>query len=328
MKTGMKITINGKEYASLEEVPSELRHLIEEGINRQLRPGAPSGPVTIRKTFKFNLGHPAPVELQPMTEDPREYRRTAESQQSGNIPTPFPLESLLIPLFCLLIIFGLGLALLGKFHVTNPFFSPAVVLFIVFVVFMGIILLWNRNQIRLIYPILQDIASRIPGTFVVISKGKPVFHVAREGWNGFATFKFATKHNPAFSRLVVRMQPSPVLLYISSKGILDRFKPKHPGTPVETGNREFDSRFGITSSDRNFAIGLMDFSRQPVMERLYSFTNPLVEIFGGQVKIQVGRNLSHVRRVSKRPRDTEALYNFLVDAITIADAASRLIPKS
>jgi hypothetical protein len=307
----------------MDEVPEELRHLIEDGIAQQLRSGGKSGPVVVRKTLTLHAGagHPVPVELQAPPGNPQAYRQAVMARESGGIPELFPLESLL-PWLLGLGIAGVVLALVLEARWKLPG-NPRRLLGEfggVGAAVIGLVWLWDRRRRRDLYPLLQNIAGMISGSFVVVVRSSPQLHVARDAWNGVAAFYAGSKNSPSYSRFVARIAPSPAGFRVHARRFLDRFVDTTIGETVPTGDAEFDGRFAMTSIDRNFALSMMDLSRRPALDRLHAFGNPVVEVIGGLVRVQVDRDLS-------RPRHADDLQGFLIDAVALVDAASRLAPR-
>jgi len=135
--TNVKITINGREYSSLDEVPEEMRHLIQDRIATAMASAATTGDPGF-----------AP---QPQLLTPAEYRRQIESQQSGRAPEAFQGErGLGIALWAIIALSAAGLA---------TGYSIPVLFFTIAFSTLGLIGLWYRRQNRALYPVPLDLAN-------------------------------------------------------------------------------------------------------------------------------------------------------------------------
>ncbi len=328
-KVQMKITVNRKEYSSIEEVPEELRQLIKESIVTKIRKGGLGGPtVSGRSLFKFRLGRPLSVEFEGPPESPKDYRLAAESAQSGRIPEGFPLEDFLSPLLVISGVFIIG-AFIRQVSSGKSTDIPSILAATVFAVvlpILGVVWLGSRRQRRMLYPVLQEIALLIPGAFVVVVQGSPRLHVARDEWNGVASFVSGSEDDPTCSRFIARVFPSPAVFRVRARHLLSRFTSGFSGESVETGDAEFDRRYTINANDGKFALSMMDISGRQCLERLGALGKPLVDVAGGRVLIQVNKNLARMHGSSGRVRDTEMLRSFLAGAVAFSEAASRLSP--
>jgi len=325
--TTMKITINGKVYASLDEVPEEFRSVIREGVERELGHPSPGGRTVFRKTIQFGVGQAVPPEIQQPLEEPREYRRKVEGMQSGRIPPVGPLEPLFTPILVLVIIAAVVSLLSGLKAGGRPGIGTAMIHVVVAgASAVGIAWFWDRRRRRDLYPVFQDLAGRLPGAFVAVMRGNPCLFFARDTWNGGATFFMGSKGNPPYSRLDAHLAPSAARLRLHARHLLDRLVSS--GEVVPSGDADFDSKFTVTSPDRAFAAGFLDSARRECVMRLAASGAPVVEVNGGFVRVQVGRNLARLGRESRRAFNEEVLYGFLSDASLLADAASHLTHPS
>jgi hypothetical protein len=323
----MKITINGKEYGSLDEVPEEFRSIIREGVERELGHPSPGGKTVIRKTIRFAAGQAVPPEVRQPLEEPREYRRKVEGMQSGRIPPVGPLEPLFTPVLVLAIVAAISSLLSSLKAGGRPGMGTAMIhVAVAGASAVGIAWLWDRRRRRELYPVFQDVAGRLPGAFVAVMRGNPCLFFARDTWNGAATFFMGSKGNPPYSRLDARLAPSTARLRLHARHLLDRLISSDEAVP--SGDADFDAKFTVTSPDRAFALAFFDPARRECIVRLSALGHPEVQVDGGFARIQVGRNLARLGRGARRASNEEVLYGFLSDAALLADAASHLAHPS
>src|SRR5689334_19738567 len=89
-ETHTTITINGREYTSLDDVPESFRHLIEAAMaNARASKSGTGTAVRTTLTKLLPLGANLPFEVQPTLLSPGDYRRQIEAQQSGSAPAAF-----------------------------------------------------------------------------------------------------------------------------------------------------------------------------------------------------------------------------------------------
>jgi hypothetical protein len=329
MKAEFKVVVNGHEYHSLDEMPEQLRSLVKDAVKTGVKqaltnPGATQ--LNFKKSFKLRLGEDAaPLEMQPPIESPEEYRLSMQMRQGGSVPDATAWEpaltvALVLVAFATVIEWIRVLKnpeVLGVWTVLAPFVPLLLSI-------LGLAWVWNRRQRRELYSVLQDLALRMHGAFVVLVRGNPVLHFARDGWNGTFVIRRGSDDTPTCSLIEAQIQPSRARLTVRSRVLLDSITRLFGVVPPDTGNGEFDRGFSVSADDPGFAGKILDHVLVAILVRLGGFGRVALEIKGNLVRISVERNLAVMRRRSRREEDAARLGSFLTDAAAVVDHVARL----
>ncbi|HYM26287.1 MAG TPA: hypothetical protein VEU08_23885 [Vicinamibacterales bacterium] len=323
----VKVTINGKEYTSLDDVPEPLRHLIEKRMAAAAG-GLVTGTTTVM--LKSATGD-FPFELQPRLLAPAEYRSQIEAQQTGSAPEAFPGEPQLgIALGAVIALSVAGFVIAASGGSFGPVIAiPRSAIPVFFIAsaasFLGLIGLLYRHQNRALYPVLLDLADRVPGAFVAVIGGRGRLFVARDAWHGAARFDPGSKYSPSYSRVDAQIGPSSLQLEIHSRSVLARLASAvvaPAGTGTTTGDAGFDTHFAVACADESFVGKFLDDDVRDALNRLRGFGELSVTIRGNAVRVNVHRDLAQMHRRSRRGRDEDTLERFLTDACAVVDAAA------
>ena len=326
--THVKITINGREYTSLDDVPESFRHLIEGAMANALASKSGTG-TAVRTTLTklLPLSANLPFELQPKLLSPGDYRRQIEAQQSGSAPAAFAGEdSLWTALWAALAITVAGFFAAAMQRPPIAWAAPVFVLLLT-VCILGLVGLWTRRQRRLLYPVLSDLADRVSGGFIAVFRGEARFFVARDAWHGSAAFSPGSKYQASYSRFDATTQPSRVELALHTRTLFEKIAGSLGGQTGTTGlaaDAEFDRHFVATCSDSGVAGKMLDDRVRDALDRLRTFGDVSVTVRGNAVRVNVHQDLALMHRKSRQQKDQDALEQFLTDACTIVDAAAAI----
>jgi hypothetical protein len=261
------------------------------------------------------------ITLQTSPLSPDEFRRSVEAQQSGDIRA-FPGEAALWYVLWLdIAACGVGFYGAGK---ADPILPRSAVLVFFFAAAISTIVLlglWYRRQKRALYPVLVDLAERLPGGFVVVMRGHGRLFFARAAWHGGAAFYQGSKSSPAYSRIDARIRSSNLRFDLHSRS---RFVELFTSPPAPTGHDEFDRHFAIACDDSSAVHSLLAEGVRASLDRLRQFGDVSVTAADGAIRVMVRTDVSRMHRPSRRQRDEETLERFLTDACSIVDAAAAI----
>jgi len=154
----------------------------------------------------------------------------------------------------------------------------------------------HHRRVRLC-PLLKRLSDLRPGAFLVIKEPCPSLFYARENWLGKLVFNEGGEHEKASTRLNAISAHSMSLLTISRESLLH----KALGSDEETlplPESDFSRKFTVSGTDIEFAQKLLNPAISDAIPRLDEFGQPLAEIDGSAVTIQIDQDFfGHAKKV-------------------------------
>ena len=277
----------------------------------------------LQKNWKLEIKKPPKIRDDAETADlPREFQRPEEfrrkmEKKSGSVPG---LNVPAVPVYLVLISVMACWCYYGWQYSKTHFpvsLTEIIVFFGVFLVpFLITLVFRDFNRRVKMYPVLKRMASLRPGAFLVVEGMSPALFYARESWIGKVDFEEGSENQNAFTRLDARIRQPLHWLEIRKKSILDKFSGRPEKDIIQLPESDFSRKFTVSGTDTELAKKFLNPTVSGAIMRLSEFGDPVVDINGNAVRVEIGRDLSS-------PRKEAALRQFLADVETIIEGTAQ-----
>lgn len=284
----------------------------KEKERERKRPPGPTRPMTPMT----KRGEAGATHLPPEFERPDEFRRKAE-QRSGPAPRlgaqTFPVHLVLFAAMACWVYYG------WQYNRTHfPVSLTATIIFfgVFFLLFVVAMFLRQSNRRVRMYPVLRRMADLRPGAFLVVEEPFPALFYAGENWIGKVLFEEGGETEYASTQLDARIRQSLNGLEIRRKGMLAKLTGGPRKDVIHLAEGDFTRKFIVSGTENEFTRKFLNPTTLDAIMRLATLADPVVDVEGHMVRVEVGKDLSG-------PRKEALLQQFLEDAETIINAASQ-----